>query len=167
MANLIVRTLTNLVRPKTKGEMDAYFGPGVEIPPIAPKGEDPRGWQYWPFQNQNFIPRPDAEYNAQSLRNLSRYIVARICIENCKDVITNKPRQIRAKKKPGETNKDVDKRSKGDATLKMLNDFFDCPDGVHDWARDGRVNGWKASTSATGQAFRLRARGTAESIRST
>ena len=115
--------------------MNLYFGPGVEVAPIAPPGTEARGWQYWPFQNQTFTPRPDARYTAQDLRSLAKYVIARMCIENCKDVIQDKPRQIRAKKKPGETNKDVDKRSQGDATLKMLNDFFDCPDGQHDWGR--------------------------------
>jgi len=99
-----------------------------------PAGTEPRGWQYWVNQNMVFTPRPDAELTAQDLRRLATYPLVRTAIENCKDVIANLPRQIRAKKQPGEKNADVDKRSRGDATLKMLNDFFDCPDGEHDWA---------------------------------
>src|ERR1035437_2143218 len=125
-----------LSRPQnSKDDMSGYFGPGVEVSPIAPPDTEARGWQYWPFQNQTFTPRPDASYSAQALRELANYFVARICIENCKDIVTAKPRQIRAKKKPGETSSDLDKRGQGDATLKMLNDFFDCPDGEHDWDR--------------------------------
>ena len=72
-------------------------------------------------------------YTAQQLRSLALYPLARTCIENNKDVIVNMPRQIRAKKQPGEKNADVDKRSKGDPVLKMLNAFFDCPDGELMW----------------------------------
>ncbi len=114
--------------------MENYFGPGVSVAPIAPPGTEARSWQYWVNQNMVFTPRPDAEFTAQQLRSLATYPLHRIAIENAKDVIANLPRQIRAKKKPGEKNSDVDKRSKGDATLKMLNDFFDCPDGENDWA---------------------------------
>lgn len=115
--------------------MSGYFGPGVEVAPIAPAGTEARGWQYWPFQNQNFIPRPDSDFTAQRLRSLSNYFVARLCIQNCINVISQKSRQIRPKKKQGESNKDRDKRGRGDATLKMLNDFFDRPDRDHDWQR--------------------------------
>lgn len=139
----IVRQLTGLSRlvsrhnPQTamsNGDMSNYFGPGISVAPIAPPGTEARGWQYWVNQNMVFTPRPDAEFTAQQLRSLSLYPLHRIAIENAKDIIANLPRQIRAKKKPGEKNSDVDKRSKGDTTLKMLNDLFDCPDGEHDWA---------------------------------
>ena len=136
----IIRQLTGLSRlvsrqkPFSNGDASNYFGPGLEVAPIMPPGTEARGWQYWINQNMAFTPRPDAEFTAQALRNLATYPLARTAIENCKDVIANIPRQIRAKKQPGEKNSDVDKRSRGDATLKMLNDFFDCPDGEHDWA---------------------------------
>lgn len=110
-----------------------YFGPGVEVAPIASPDVPARGWQYWPFINQNFMPRPDAEYSAPQLRSLATYPLARMCIENSKDVLVHMPRQIRAVKQQGETNADIDKRSRGDSSLKMLNDFFDCPDGEHMW----------------------------------
>jgi hypothetical protein len=125
---------TTAPSPYQNGDMSNYFGPGLEVQPIAPVGTDPRGWQYWINQNMVFTPRPDSEFTAQALRALATYPLARSAIENSKDVISNLPRQIRAKKKPGEKNADVDKRSRGDQTLKMLNDFFDCPDGEHDWA---------------------------------
>ena len=136
----IIRQLTGLSRlvnrqkPFSNGDASNYFGPGLEVAPIMPRGTEARGWQYWINQNMAFTPRPDAEFTAQALRDLARYPLARTAIENCKDVIANIPRQIRAKKQPGEKNSDVDKRSRGDQTLKMLNDFFDCPDGEHDWA---------------------------------
>jgi hypothetical protein len=104
-------------------EMANYFGPGLEVTPIAPPGTEARGWQYWVNQNMVFTPRPDAVLTAQQLRSLATYPLARTAIENCKDVICSLPRQIRAKKKPGEKTVDVDKRSQGDATLKMLNAF--------------------------------------------
>ena len=118
----------------TRDDAANYFGPGIEVAPIFNDPSTARGWQYWINQNMVFTPRPDAEFTAQQLRLLATYPLARIAIENAKDVISNLPRQIRAKKRPGEKNVDVDKRSKGDTTLKMLNDFFDCPDGENDWA---------------------------------
>jgi hypothetical protein len=135
----IVRQLTGFsallarAKPQAPSEMANYFGPGLEVTPIAPPGTEARGWQYWVNQNMVFTPRPDAALTAQQLRSLAQYPLARTAIENCKDVITSLPRQIRAKKKPGEKTADVDKRSRGDQTLKMLNQFFDCPDGEHDW----------------------------------
>ena len=142
----IVRQLTGLTRlvsrsqknpqtqPYSNGDMSNYFGPGIEVAPIAPPLTEARGWQYWVNQNMVFTPRPDATFTAQALRGLATYPLHRIAIEDAKDIISNLPRQIRAKKKPGEKNADVDKRSRGDATLKMLNELFDCPDGEHDWA---------------------------------
>lgn len=121
----------NRVEPQ---DMSEYFGPGIAVAPIAPPGAEARGWNYWVNQNMVFTPRPDAELTAQALRNLATYPLHRIAIENAKDVISNLPRQIRAKKKQGEANADVEKRSKGDPDLQMLNAFFDCPDGEHDWA---------------------------------
>ncbi len=141
----IIRPLLDTVRllasgkPKY-GDTSSYFGPGIVIPPMAPEGTEARGWNYWPFFNQNILPRPDAQYTFQELRALALYPLARICIENCKDIIAAKPRQIRIKKQHGETNKDVDKRGQGDKTLKMLNEFFDCPDGQHDW--DSWIRPW-------------------------
>ena len=118
-----------------KDDASQYFGPGIEVAPIFQDPSTARGWQYWINQNMVFTPRPDAAFTAQQLRSLANYPLHRIAIENAKDIISDLPRQIRAKKRPGEKNSDVSKRSKGDPTLKMLNDFFDCPDGEHDWGQ--------------------------------
>ncbi len=162
-----ILAIAHLLRPKSNGkektDLTGYFGPGVVIPPIAPPGTEARGWNYWPFFNQNILPRPDAAITFQELRSLALYPLARICIENCKDIITAKPRQIRIKKQEGETNKDVDKRGKGDTTLQMLNEFFDCPDGEHDW--DSWLRPWLEDVYVTDAASVLVRRSSTNTIR--
>ena len=164
----IIRPIIDTARLMVRGgkkatDLTGYFGPGVVIPPIAPAGTEARGWNYWPFFNQNILPRPDAALTFQELRSLALYPLARICIENCKDIITAKSRQIRIKKQEGETNKDVDKRGKGDAMLKLLNDFFDCPDGEHDW--DSWLRPWLEDVYVTDAASILVRRSKGNTIR--
>ena len=115
-------------------ESTEWFGPLQPVAPIAPAGTEPRGNQYWPGQNLNFTPRPDAALSAEQLKKLSTYFLARICIENVKDIIADLPRQVTVKPKMGESKKDTMKRAQGDANLKKLNDFFDYPDGEHNWS---------------------------------
>jgi hypothetical protein len=104
------------------------------IPQMGPPGTEPRGFIPNPGQNLIYTPRPDEEYSFEDLRVLGGYPLAQICRENTKDVVTSLPRQIRLRKKPGEKNSDVDKRAQGDSMLAAINEFFDSPDGEHDWA---------------------------------
>src|ERR1035441_8919274 len=40
---------------------NSWYTAGNPIAPIAPVGTEPRGWQYWSQQNQNFTPRTTEE----------------------------------------------------------------------------------------------------------
>ena len=100
----IASSITSLGKPSTptiRGvETSDLFGPLQPFLPIAPPGTEARGFQYWPGQNLVTPPRPDAELNAARLKLLSQYPVARICIENVKDVITDMPRQVQIRAMP-------------------------------------------------------------------
>lgn len=145
LSGLIIRPLGNMVNAlqqlyqKPPDQISGlnqsdYTSPGQPIRPIAPDGTEPKGWQYWWGQNQNYQPRPDAEYSAQDLKALATYPLARICIENLKDQICRAGWEIRLKRQPGETNKDLKERMKGDANIKNLSELFEYPDAEHDWS---------------------------------
>lgn len=104
------------------------------VQPMAPVGAEPLGWQMNWGRNLIFTPREDAQYSAAQLRRLGKYVIARICIENNKDILTRMPHKIQAKGKPGETSKERVKRSKGDEVLLQLNKFFERPDGENFWS---------------------------------
>jgi hypothetical protein len=100
---------------------------------MAPAGAQPIGWPFQWGRNIRFTPRDDAEYSAAQLRRFSKYVLARICIENNKDILTRMPHKVQLKALPGETAKERATRSKGDEKLKKLNLFFERPDSEHDW----------------------------------
>lgn len=112
----------------------SYGSPGQPILPIAPEGVEPRGFQWWWGQNLNYIPRPDAEYSASDLKTLATYPLARICIENVKDLICKAGWEIRLVPEEGETKKKHLQRSQGDDTIKKLSDLFGYPDGENNWS---------------------------------
>ena len=104
------------------------------ITPMAPPGSGVLGWPVQWGQNINYTPRYDEEYTASNLRQLARYVVSRICIENNKDVLTRMPWRIQLRALPGETAKDRAKRAKGDNTIGKLSRFFERPNWSQDWA---------------------------------
>ena len=103
------------------------------ITPMMPAGAEPLSWPFEWGQNIDYTPRANSEYSAKTLRQLSMYPLARVCIENSKDMVSGMPHRIQLKPLPGETSKDRAKRSKGDTTLVMLNKFFDQPNDEQDW----------------------------------
>jgi broad specificity phosphatase PhoE len=114
-------------------EQDSWYSPLQPIKPLGPPGTEPRAYQYWAGQNLWWTPRQDAEYSAADLKALAKYPLAAVCIENVKDTISRVPWEIQMRAKPGETRSDVAIRSKGDATLLLLNRFFEYPDREHNW----------------------------------
>jgi hypothetical protein len=114
--------------------LDGWGSPLQPIKPMGPPSAEPRAFQIWPGQNLIFTPRPDAEYTAADLKALGTYPLARICIENVKDILTTAPMQVQLRPQPGETKKDTAKRAKGDKLLIKLNRFFERPDREHSWS---------------------------------
>src|ERR1700723_3482877 len=88
------------------------------IAPIAPVGAQPLGWPFQMGANLTYTPRADAEYSAADLRIISRYPLARICIENVKDQLSRIPWQIQLRPNQGETNSERIKRSNKDSNIK-------------------------------------------------
>ena len=83
--------------------MANYFGPGIEVAPIAPAAQKLARWQsLGPIRNMVFTPRPDSAFASFRRCALGHYLsLARTAIENAKDVISNLPRQIRAEEEAG------------------------------------------------------------------
>ncbi len=115
-------------------ENDAWYSPLQPVQPIASEGTEPRGFQYWAGQNLLWTPRADAEYSAADLKQLATYPLARICIENVKDMVSDAEWEVQLRAKPGENKKQRSKRAEGDDTLKKLTKLFEYPDREHDWA---------------------------------
>src|SRR5580765_666700 len=76
------------------------------VQPMAQVGSEPLGWQMNWGRNIIFTPREDAEYGSGALRQLGKYILARVCIENNKDILTRMPHKVQLKARPGETSKE-------------------------------------------------------------
>jgi len=110
-----------------------WGSPLQPVAPLGPPGASPRGFDIWPGQNLIYTPRADAEFSALDLRELSTYPLARICIENIKDILISAPVAIQLKKKAGETKAEHVKRMKGDESILNLSRFFERPDRDHDW----------------------------------
>lgn len=118
---------------------DAWPNPLQPIPPFGPEGSEPLTWNFWEGQNLNYTPRSDAAFTADELRALSMYPLARMCIDNVKDIVCGTEWQISLKPLPGETNSDRAKRAKGDENIVNLTRFFEYPDGRTDWATWSRM----------------------------
>lgn len=109
------------------------------VPPIGPPGSEPLAISYWYGQNLNMTPRSDALYSASQLQALSKYFLARVCIENVKDIITGQEWSIQVKPQIGETRDERSKRSRGDQNLLYLSRFFERPGGREwDWRQWSR-----------------------------
>lgn len=111
----------------------AWPNPLQPVKPFGPPGSKPLGFPFFEGQNLNFTARPDAEYTSSELRSLSTYPLARICIENVKDIVCQTKWTMGLKAIPGETQKERAKRQKGDENIINLSRFFEYPDSVTDW----------------------------------
>lgn len=144
----VVRPLSPIVTALNRAKNALYSAPqttiqGVDeniwpsplqpVTPMGPPKAQPLGWPFDWGTNIVITPRWDAEYSAAELRYLATYPLARVCIENNKDMITRMPHRIQLKPLPGETSKARAERSKRDTTLRDLNKFFDNPNPQQDW----------------------------------
>lgn len=147
--NLFVRPLRPLITAASQARAALYAPPrstiaGVDqslwpnplqpVQPMGPPGAEPLGFNFDWGQNLQITPRNDAQYSAAELRQLATYPLARVCIENNKDILTRMPRQVQLRAKPGENYKQRAERAKDDTVLKKLNKFFDHPNSQQDWA---------------------------------
>lgn len=107
------------------------------VQPVGPPDSQPLGFSFWAGQNLNFTPRVDALYDADTLRTLSTYPLARILIENTKDQLCQIPWSIELRQKPGETIGDIKARRRkdmaGDVNVGKLSRFFEYPNREQNW----------------------------------
>lgn len=132
-------------------EVTDWFGPLQPVTPIAPRGTLPRQLQYNPGANLDYTPRSESALSAADLRSLADYPLARICIENVKDLIARMKITVRAKRKPTETAAAHAKRSQNDPIIDQLQQLVDQPnseqtrqDFVRDLIEDMLVGDWSS-----------------------
>lgn len=104
------------------------------VQPTGPKGSQPLAFSYWQGINLEITPRADLPLTFADLRNLATYPLARICIENVKDILCTMPWKIQLKRNVGEPVADWKARQKTDKTIPTLTAFFQYPDGETPWA---------------------------------
>lgn len=146
--NLVVRELGPVVQAFTRLGTALYRPPkstvsGIDdnlfpnplqpITPMGPPGAEPLGFPMDWGINQIFTPRAQSAYSATQLRLLATYPLARMCIDNTKDILTRIPWKIQLRQLPAETSKENAARGKDDADLKYLQKFFDRPNPEQDW----------------------------------
>ena len=103
------------------------------VKPMGPPQGEPTAFQFWYGQNLLWQPRADSEYSASDLKELSRYPLARIAIDNVKDTLIKAAWEIQLRPQPGESRKAAAKRGIGDKALATISRFFEMPDREHVW----------------------------------
>lgn len=154
MPALQVRDLSSFGRAFSRLQRDLFQAPGTTIEgvdpnnwpsalqpvqPIGPEGSQPLAIMLQMAQNLLFQPRPDARYSACELKELAQYHLARMCIDNTKDILGDIKWKIQPKLQPGESKAAHQKRSIGDPILAALMKQFEWPDGEHNWTSWART----------------------------
>lgn len=104
------------------------------VQPTGPKGSQPLAFSYWNGLNLEITPRADSALTFADLRALATYPLARICIENVKDILCTVPWKIQRKRAIGQAIQEWKESQKTDKNIPMLTDFFAYPDGETPWA---------------------------------
>lgn len=112
----------------------AWPNPLQGVQPVGPKGSKPLGFSFWEGVNQQITPRPDDALSFASLRDLATYPLARICIENVKDVLCTMPWKVQLKRVPGESTADWKARQQADKGAAAITEFLQYPDGETPWS---------------------------------
>jgi hypothetical protein len=104
------------------------------VQPIGVPGSKPLAWSFWQGINQEITPRFDSPISFADLRQLATYPLARICIENVKDVLTTIPWKVQLKRVAGEPIADWKARNKKDTKVTALTEMLSYPDGTTPWS---------------------------------
>lgn len=112
----------------------AWPSPLQPVQPTGPKGSQPLAYSYWNGINQEISPRSDLALSFSQLRDLATYPLARVCIENVKDILCSMQWKIQLKRIAGEPIADWKARQQKDNTVTKLTEFFQYPDGETPWA---------------------------------
>ena len=103
------------------------------VQPTGPKGSQPLGFSYYFGINQQITPRFDDVLSAAALRELATYPLARILIENVKDILTTIPWKIQLRRVAGEPIADWKRRNQSDKNITALTELLSYPDGMTPW----------------------------------
>lgn len=135
----IVLSLGQILAPGGTGNIrdinpSFWFSPLQPVQPSAPASYRPRQRAYQPGENIIWQPKGDSPIGYDTLRELAdSWDILRIGIETVKDQITKEKWEIRAKPKQEESKKDYTARNASDKNVIALNNFFQKPDGIHNW----------------------------------
>jgi hypothetical protein len=125
---------------------EVWMGPGPAPAPTAPAGEPVRRYDYPSFWNVYRQPSnaktSDGGIDFYILREFAKQTLVRLAIETCKDldeqdeyIFTLRPA---ANETSGESRQRV-KRAMSDPRVAQVSEFFDSPDGLHDFAQWRRL----------------------------
>lgn len=136
----LLARFTDGVRSQIEGvDPMGWMGPGQPIPPVAPRGTQPRRWDYRFGQNIDYSPKAGEGYCFSLLRDLAEgYDLLRMVIETRKDQVARVPWSFELRAKDGEPPAKVKERQLGDKRIPQLRDFWKRPDAEHsfsDWQR--------------------------------
>lgn len=113
--------------------VNGWFGPLQPMPPVAPAGTQPRTWDYPVGFNLQVKPKAAEGIDCAALRDLARYDIIRVIIENRKEQLLKTPWTITLKKVPGETAMARKQRALRNEHLAELSEFFVSPDRENGW----------------------------------
>jgi hypothetical protein len=122
---------------------DVWMGPGPAPRPTAPEGEPVRRTDYPNFWNVYKQPAnaktADGGIDFSILRVFSQQTLVRLAIETCKDLDGETEYIFTLKAAPNEKPGQTRKRAHADPRVRQVTDFFESPDGIHDFAEWRRL----------------------------
>lgn len=111
-----------------------WMSPLPPLSPTVPVGTQTRIIDFPQGYNIAWIPRTYEGISFDQLRAMGENdYIARACIETVKDQLSKVTWRIGLKPKEDEPNVQAKKKSNDDARVKKLREFFQCPDGIHNW----------------------------------
>lgn len=110
------------------------FGPLQPFEPIFPPDSRPRPYMYAPAQNQMYTPRMDLPLSAVQLRQASMFPLARVLIENVKDMLSRQKFNIRLRRRPGEPAKEYSARKPDVGIVQAIFDLMERPNSAQNRA---------------------------------
>jgi hypothetical protein len=117
----------------------AWMGPSQPMARVAPRGTQPRIYDYRFGQNIDYTPKAFEGYCYEVLRDLADgYSLLRSVIETRKDQVSRVPHSFSVRTLPGEPPSKKKERQLNDKRIAKLEDFWSKPDGQHsfsDWQR--------------------------------
>ena len=104
------------------------------VQPVGPKGSQPLAFSYYFGINQQITPRfDDILYRRRLSASLPPIALARICIENVKDVLCSMSWKIQLRRVAGQPISEWKKANASDKNIRILTEGMEMPDGETPW----------------------------------